>query len=771
MIETAKFLGQLMAKQRCMLLMLMVFSCVSGEAFAQANSIDSITTTQAGQNLIVKMTFNHALPAAPAGFSVATPPRIALDFLATSNNLGRTSMEANEGELRSINVVQAGDRTRVVFNLKHLINYSTAVDGNSLLVTLQPTSPDGAPSIVPASTGRFAEPVNVPGQSNHALRDIDFKRGADGQGRVIIDLSDSQTGVDIKTQGQTIVVDFLHTQLPDNLRRRLNVADFGTPVQSINTFSQGENTRMVIEPHGQWEHNAYQTDNRLVIEVKPVTANPNALFPNSRPGYQGERLSLNFQNVEVRALLQVIADFTNLNIITSDSVGGNLTLRLKDVPWDQALDIILQAKGLDMRKNGNVILIAPKDELATKEKLDLEAKAQISDLEPLRSEVFQLNYQKADAMRAFLNGDAVPGANGAVSAVASSGGGTSKVLSKRGAASADPRTNQLFVSDLPSKLEEIRAIIARLDVPSRQVLIEARVVIADDGFTRQLGAKLGYVNNNPAGEKLGGSGYNTQLSNSYNSLGVGQSGLSNITGVLPPGITPATPTSTGAGTIPGFGNGLYTGTVTAQAGPQVVTDNQPFVSLPADGAATVASIAVSLFRAGSTRALNLELSALEQDNHGKLVSSPRVVTADQVKAIIEQGTEIPYQVATSSGATAVQFQKANLKLEVTPQITPEGNIILTVDVTDDSVGTYTAGLGYAINTKHVNTQVLVENGGTVVLGGIYELNDRDDTNKVPFFGDIPYLGYLFRNTTRTYSKTELLIFLNPRVISDKISVS
>jgi type IV pilus assembly protein PilQ len=315
------------------------------------------------------------------------------------------------------------------------------------------------------------------------------------------------------------------------------------------------------------------------------------------------------------------------------------------------------------------------------------------------------------------------------------------------------------VQDTASKLEEIRAVIARIDVPSRQVLIEARVVVADDGFTRQLGAKLGYINNNPAGEKLGSSGYNAGVSNSYQSLYPLNSGINNVTGALPPGLT-VSPTT-----------GQITGTITAQQGAQQVTTNQPFVSLPADGAATVASIAVSLFRAGSSRALNLELSALEQDNHGKLVSSPRVVTADQVKAIIEQGTEIPYQVATSSGATAIQFQKANLKLEVTPQITPEGNIILTVDVTDDSVGTYTAGLGYAINTKHVNTQVLVENGGTVVLGGIYELNDRDDTNKVPFFGDIPYVGFLFKNTTRTYSKTELLIFLTPRVISDKISVS
>jgi type IV pilus assembly protein PilQ len=769
MIQASHFLGGFLTRHKRLLAGLLLLLGAQTAAFAQANSIESITTTQQGQNLVVKLTFSHPLTGVPAGFAVETPPRVALDFLSTSNNLGRNSLEANEGELRSINVVQAGDRTRVVFNLKRLIAYTQALDGNSLLVTLSPTNADGS-SVVQSTGGRFAEPVSAPGQTAHALRDIDFKRGADGQGRIVVDLSDSQTGVDIKTQGQSIVVDFLNTQLPENLRRRLNVADFGTPVQSVNTFSQGENTRMVIEPHGLWEHNAYQTDNRLVIEVKPVTQDPNKLFPNGRPGYQGERLSLNFQNVEVRSLLQVIADFTNLNIITSDSVGGNLTLRLKDVPWDQALDIILQAKGLDMRKNGNVILVAPKDELATKEKLDLEAKQQISELEPLRSEVFQLNYQKADSMRAFLNGDPVPGASGAISS-GSSGGGSSRVLSKRGAASADPRTNQLFVQDTASKLEQVRDVIARLDVPSRQVLIEARVVVADDGFQRQLGAKLGYVNNNPAGEKLGGSGYNTQVSNSYNSLGVGQSGLNNVTGLAPTGYTPATLAQIQAGSafqVPGF-PGFYTGQTTITQGIQTVTANQPFVSLPANGAATVASVAFSLFRAGSSRALNLELSALETDNHGKLISSPRVVTADQVKALIEQGTEIPYQIATSSGATAIQFQKANLKLEVTPQITPEGNIILTVDVTDDSVGTFTTGLGYAIDTKHVNTQVLVENGGTVVLGGIYTLVDRDDVNKVPFFGDIPYIGFLFKNSTRTYQKTELLIFLTPRVISDKVS--
>lgn len=725
----------------------------SSDAWAQSNSINAISTTEQGSSLIIKLTLDAPLANPPAGFSVASPARVALDFPHTTNNIGRNTVESNQGELHSINVVQAGDRTRVVFNLKRMVSYTTALQGKVVLVTLSPTSPDGAPAIVPPPS-RFAEAT--PGATAaHALRDVDFRRGPDGEGRIIVDLSDSQTGVDIKTQGQSIVVDFLNTTLPENLRRRLVVSDFATPVQTINTFTQGDNTRMVIEPRGLWEHSAYQTDNRLVIEVKSVREDPNKLFQGSQPGYKGERLSLNFQNVEVRALLQVIADFTNLNIITSDSVGGNLTLRLKDVPWDQALAIILQAKGLDMRKNGNVILVAPKDELATKEKLDLEAKSQIADLEPLRSEVFQLNYQKADAMKAFLNGDAVPGANGAAASSSSSSGNRNPVLSKRGAASSDPRTNQLFVSDTPSKLEEIRGIIARLDVPSRQVLIEARVVVADDGFTRQLGNKLGYYNSNPNGEGLGSSGLRSTIGGNYGTLPYFSTGVANSIGTLPQGLTQNA-------------NGTITGTVPVVQLQPALSTNTPFVSLPAGGAANPASLAISLFRAGSSRFLNLELSALEQDNHGKLISSPRVVTADQVKAIIEQGTELPYQVATSSGATSIQFQKANLKLEVTPQITPEGNIILTVDVTDDSVGQATQA-GFAIDTKHVNTQVLVENGGTVVLGGIYELTDRNDVNKVPFLGDIPYLGYLFKSTNRTYSKTELLVFITPKIINDKIS--
>ncbi len=756
MIRVQRMLGGLLEHRLRSLVVVALWAGLAGLAHAQSTTIDSITTTQQGANTIIRIGLSAPMANPPAGFSVATPARVALDFPGVTNNTGKNAIESNQGDLRSISLVQAGDRTRMVLNLKRLVNYTTALDGNSILVTLTPATADGSAVLTPASSGMSSgTPTVVSDSSAHALRDIDFRRGPDGEGRVIIDLSDPQTGVDIKQQGQNVVVDFARTALPENLRRRLVVTDFATPVQTINAFTQGGNTRVVIEPHGLWEYNAYQTDSRLVIEVKPVKEDPNKLFQGTGTTYKGDRLSLNFQNVEVRSLLQVIADFTNLNIITSDSVGGNLTLRLKDVPWDQALDIILQAKGLDKRKNGNVILIAPKDELTTKEKLELESRAAILDLEPTRSEVFQLNYQKADSVKAFLNGDAVPGATGAVSGTSSGGGASARVLSKRGSVSSDPRTNQLFVQDIPSKLEIVRSLIARLDVPSRQVLIEARVVVADDGFTRQLGNKLGYYNSNPQGERLGNSGLNTTVSSTYASQPYYATGITNPLATLPSGCTTAA-------------NGTVSCTLTGQTGPTVLTNNQPFVSLPAGGTANPASIALSLFRAGSTRFLNLELSALEQDNHGKLISSPRVVTADQVKAIIEQGTELPYQVATSSGATSIQFQKANLKLEVTPQITPEGNIILTVDVTDDSVGQSTSA-GFAINTKHVNTQVLVENGGTVVLGGIYELNDRNDVNKVPFLGDIPYLGYFFKSSTRTYTKTELLVFITPKVISDKLA--
>jgi type IV pilus assembly protein PilQ len=548
---------------------------------------------------------------------------------------------------------------------------------------------------------------------------------------VVVDLPNDQVGVDIKQEGKNLVVDFLRARVPENLRRRLDVTDFGTPVQTVTTTQMGDNVHMVVVPQGNWEHSAYQSDNQFVLEVRPQKIDPNKLTQG--PGYNGEKLSLNFQNIEVRSLLQVIADFTNFNIVTSDTVTGNVTLRLKDVPWDQALDIILQAKGLGMRKSGNVIWIAPKDELAAKEQADLEAKKKIADLEPLRTQSFQLNYTKAEDVAKGLTGQQAGQSGGG-------GGGSSnnsRILSARGSVIYEPRTNQLFVSDIPSKLEEIQALIAKIDVPVRQVLIEARIVEANDTFGRALGVKLG--GNDLRGQQGGIPGWNVGGSN-YIAIG---------------------------------GNSNAVGAQTNQGATASFSDTQ-FVNLPANvtnfGGAQAASVALSLFSASANRFLNLELQALEQDNKGKIVSSPRVITADQVKAVIEQGEEIPYQVATSSGATSIQFKKASLKLEVTPQITPEGNVILDVDVAKDSRGALTSA-GPAINTKHVQTQVLVENGGTVVIGGIYTQDESTNVDKVPLLGDVPIVGNLFKNTVRSSTKTELLIFLTPKVVSDRVTAA
>ncbi len=679
------------------------------------NAIQSINSTQQGTAEVVRIELSEPLAAVPAGFTIQTPPRIAIDLPGVTNALGRSSVDINQGNLRSVNVAQAGERTRLVLNLKQAANYKAQLQGKALLLVLEPT---GAAAVAQASSPepvRFAESLN---KDQLALKDIDFRRGNDGAGRVVVELANNQVGVDIRQQGQSLVVEFLRSTLPENLRRRLDVTDFGTPVQSITTAQQGDRVRMTVNPKGNWEHSAYQSDNQFVLEVRPQKVDPNKLTQG--PGYAGEKLSLNFQNIEVRALLQVIADFTNFNVVTSDTVTGNVTLRLKDVPWDQALDIILQAKGLGLRKSGNVIWIAPKDELAAKEKVDLESKAQISALEPVRTQSFQLNYAKAEEVAKGLSGQ---GGSGGSSAM--------KILSPRGSVIFETRTNQMFVSDIPSKLEEIQMMISKIDVPVRQVLIEARIVIADDKFGSSLGVKLGAQD------------------------------LRGIRGGVP-GYTVSGDTRVTVG-----GNMNAVGGQTLQTSAGTFNDSQ-FVTLPAIGqnGYNPASFALSLFGASSNRFLNLEISALEADGKGKVVSSPRVVTADQQKALIEQGTELPYQTATSSGATALQFRKANLKLEVTPQITPEGSVMLDVDVNKDSVGQSTAA-GFAIDTKHVKTQVLVENGGTVVIGGIFEQNDRTDITKVPFLGDVPVLGNLFKTTSKSSQRTELLIFLTPKVVTER----
>jgi type IV pilus assembly protein PilQ len=697
-----------------------LLSALGAEAQTAIKSINSMQ--QAGSE-VVRIELSEALPALPHGFTIQTPPRIAIDLPGVVNGMGRNLVDINQGNLRSAAVAQAGDRSRVVLNLRQASNYRAELQGTALVLTLESTTSAGQNVNAPV---HFAQSLN---DATLSIRDVDFRRGQESAGRVVVDLPSNQVGVDIQQQGQSLVVEFLRSSLPENLRRKIDVTDFGTPVQLVSTSQVGDKVRMVVESKGNWEHSAYQSDNQFVLEVRHQKIDPNKLTQG--PGFAGEKLSLNFQNIEVRALLQVIADFTNFNVVTSDTVNGNVTLRLKDVPWDQALDIIMQAKGLGLRKAGNVLWIAPKDELAAKEKLDLESKAAITQLEPVRTQSFQLNYIKAEEIAKGLNGQSGGSGGGG-------GGGNTRILSTRGSVIFESRTNQLFVSDIPSKLEEIQAMITKIDIPVRQVLIEARIVEANDKFGRSLGVKLGSadargLSGGIPGYSVGGSNYVT-VGGNYNGVGY----------------------------------------QTKQVADNNFNNTQ-FINLPANvssdsfGGANATTFALSLFSATANRFLNLELSALEADGKGKVVSSPRVITADQVKALIEQGEELPYQVATASGATSIQFRKANLKLEVTPQITPEGSVILNVDVNKDSRGTLTPQ-GYAINTKHVQTQVLVENGGTVVIGGIYTQDEGETENKVPLLGDVPVVGYLFKNKARTTSKTELLIFLTPKVVSERATV-
>ena len=712
-------------------------------------TIQAITSSQQSGADVVRIELSEALPAVPGGFSVQTPPRIALDLPGVGNGMGRSVVDINQGNLRSVAIAQAGERTRLVLNLRQAANYRTELQGKVLVVVVDNASMVAA---APAANEpvHFAQPQN---QDRLPLRDIDFRRGGDGAGRVVVALASTQVGVDIRQQGQSLVVEFLRSSLPETLRRRLDVADFGTPVQSVSTFQSGDRVRMVVEPRGNWEHSAYQSDNQFVLEVRPVKVDPNKLTQG--PGFTGEKLSLNFQNIEVRALLQVIADFTNFNVVTSDTVTGNVTLRLKDVPWDQALDIIMQSKGLGVRKNGNVLWIAPKDELAAKEQLELESKKKIAELEPVRTQSFQLNYARADEVAKGLGGQSSGGSSrsdssGAAGGSSSGAGGTGaggnsqgqRILSPRGSVIFETRTNQLFVTDIPSKLEEIQVLIAKIDIPVRQVLIEARIVEADDKFGRTLGIKLGA--SDLRGIQGGIPGYSVGSGN-YVTVGGNAGGVANQT--------------------------LQTG-LAGSAATAAAYANSNFVNLPGNtinsvfGGQSLPSFALSLFSPAANRFLNLELSALEADGKGKIISSPRVITADQNKAIIEQGTELPYQVATSSGATSIQFRKANLKLEVKPQITPEGSVIMVLDINKDSVGQSTPQ-GFAIDTKHVQTEVLVENGGTVVIGGIFTQTDSSDVNKVPFLGDVPVVGALFRNTTKVSTKTELLIFITPKIVTER----
>ena len=752
-------------------------------------TLKQMTAAKNGDTSELRLQMSQLWQGAVPSFLIANPARLVIDLPNVQNETGKSNHDFGVGDLRSAIVGQSGSKTRVIVNLNRNLPYLIATQGDTIKISFTPdlsaasatasgsTSSSNANSIANAN-GAPKQPVASPTISESSpivspdagpvvvvstvnkpavllakreVKSIDFRRGDDGAGRLVIDLVEGASPINVRQQGANLILDIEGTNLPDRLRRRLDVTDFATPVQRVSAMMQGTATRMVIEPKGAFEHAAYQTDNRIVIEVRAIKEDPNRVVQGAKVGYKGDRLSLNFQNIEIRNLLQVFADFTSLNIITSDSVTGTITLRLKDVPWDQALDIVMQAKGLDSRKNGNVVLIAPKEELLAKEKLELERQSQLVNLEPVRSEVFPLQYQKAEDLRKMLT---------EVTSVSSGAGNNAtnvsiRFLSNRGSASADVRTNQLFVTDIPGKLEEVKKLLAKIDIPVRQVLIEARIVEASDQFSKSLGVKLGFndrrsaiyqtVNgvNYPvygAGSNLGGSGV-------YGTLSGNQQGSTDLS------------SQNGAGANSSSGQnivGLSGGTG---------LNNTNFFNLPAGaiGGVTPASFALSLFGKSLTRFLNLEISALEADNKGKIISSPRVVTSDSTKAIIQSGTEIPYTTSSDKGTNTV-FKKAVLKLEVTPQITPEGNVIMDVEVNKDSRGELVPGAGYVIDTKQIKTQVLVENGGTVVIGGVYLQEESNQTTKVPLLGDLPFFGNLFKSTNRISNRTELLIFITPRVV-------
>ena len=682
-------------------LIMALLSCLPIGALAEdqsalINKIEKVDfSALAGGRVAIKVQTSQPMANPPAGFTLSNPPRIALDFPGAANGLSTSTINAGQGSLKSISLAQSRDRTRMVLNLSKVVAYNATVSGNEITILLQANEANASAN---NTVTRFAEAKVA--EKTHSLTNIDFERGKNGEGRITVDLSDTTTGIDIRQKGKTVVVEFVNTDLAPNLERRLNVINFNTPVVYIDTMKQGKNTRMVIEPQGNWEQSAYQADKRFIIDIKPILDDPNKLVQGSKAGYSGEKLSLNFQNIDVRSVLQVIADFTGFNIITSDSVSGNLTLRLKDVPWDQALDIIMQSKGLGQRKTGNVIWIAPAEEITAKERLKLEAGQQIEDLEQLQTEVFTLRYQKADAVKALIS-DA-----------------KQKILSKRGSAVVDVRTNTLFVQDTPRHLEEVQRIINRVDIPVKQVMIESRLVLADEKFGRTLGARFG-VNK----QEITGPNRHAIGGNLDNTLGIG----------------------TDAG----------------RATEDLVSN------LPVAGA--FGSFAFSFFRLPAGFLLSLELSALETDNRGKVVSSPRVTTANQQKAIIESGTQIPYLEASSSGAATIAFKQATLSLAVTPQITPDNKIIMDLEVKKDRVGTVFAGIP-SIDTQRVLTQVLVANGETAVLGGIYEQTERTDVDKVPFLGDLPFIGNVFKRTTKSNNKTELLIFITPKVLDEDLNL-
>jgi type IV pilus assembly protein PilQ len=664
-----------------------IFSLVIGmfSSFALAASLDSVDyTSLPGDKTQIVLKFSEPVDV-PKSFSIDEPARIVLDFAGVTNNAAKKSQYINIGATQRVVAVEAGDRTRLVVNLIKKVPYKIDHDANMVTVTV-----DGGVSKSTASA------------DNVAVTDIGFRRTEEGAARLNIDLSSSDVNADVYQERDTIVVDLANVTIPESLQRRLDVVDFATPVQMVESVQGQSGTKLTLSSKGQFEHLAYQTEDALIVEVKQVEEGQTKQGEVDEFGYSGEKLSLNFQNIEVRAILQLLADFTGMNLVTSDTVQGNLTLRLKNVPWDQALDIILKTKGLAMRQNGNVMLIAPANEIAAREKQELEAKKQLVELEPLYSEIIEVNFAKAADLMTIITAES----------------GDDGFLSERGSAIVDDRTNSLLLKDTAENLRQVKNLVEKLDIPVRQVLIESRIVIANNDFTKELGVRFGASGSS----ETGGIGF----SGSSSDLSIGADGDS---------VTPNADLSDSFN-----------------------------VDLPVTGGAT---LGLALAKLPLNAVLELELSAMQQEGNGEIISTPRVVTSNQQTATIEQGTEIPYQEASSSGATSVSFKEALLKLEVTPQITPDDQVVMDLAVSKDDVGTIFNGVP-SIDTNAVQTQVLVDNGETVVLGGVYEQNKINSVSRVPFFGDLPYVGFLFKNKTKQDDKSELLIFVTPKIIKESL---
>ena len=676
----------------------------SGLVLAESKLTDIKVAALPDDQVEITLEFDSA-PGEPLSFTTDNPARIALDFANTGIGLKQRFQDINIGPTKTISSVQSKGRTRVVVNLSSLQEYQTVRKGNSYVLRIGEGDQLQVASS-PATTNVGKPTSSSAGRLSNNIDLIDFRRGDNNAGRVLISLSNPDAPVSLIEQGGKIVIDFNDARLAKELQKRFDVTDFATPVQLIEAFSKGNNVRVVVQPDAglNFEHLAYQSDNLYVLEVREIPEE--VIEARRRETYEGERLSLNFQNIEVRSVLQLIADFTGLNLVVSDSVGGSLTLRLKNVPWDQALDIILKTKGLGMRENGNVIYIAPNEEIAAREKLELESQQQVEELAPLRSEFMEINYARAADIASLLK-DA-----------------DNTLLSERGQVSVDDRTNTILIQDTAFKLNEIRRLVDRLDVPVKQVLIESRIVIANDDFSKDLGVKFGVTNVD--GRDLGQGETADILTGNLNAL------------------EPLT------------------------AGDPVPIEDTLNVNLPVANPAGQLALAFAKLPFGFL--IELELSAAQAESRAEVISNPRVITSNQNTARIEQGTEIPYLSATSSGATDVEFKKAVLALEVTPQITPDDRIAMNLAVNSDSVGQEFAGIP-SIDTREVTTDVLVDNGQTVVLGGIYEENSTTSNTRVPFLSDIPLVGRLFRTDSVTNDKSELLIFITPKIIDEQLTLT